>query len=148
MMGEQKSEPELFNYAVNLEKRVRSNHPLQQVKAAIDYGFVREEVAHCYGKKGNESVDPVVILKMMFLLFFDDIKSERELMEVIGERLDYLWFLDYGLDEKVHSSAKLSVLVVRLLAQHLLHFRTLPAQHEPTPTHCLTNSFGQHALNI
>jgi len=38
---------------------------------------------------------------MMFLLFFDDIKSERELMEVIGERLDYLWFLDYGLDEKI-----------------------------------------------
>ena len=101
MMGERKSEPELFNYAVNLEKRVRCNHPLRQVKAAIDFSFVREEVAHCYGKKGNESVAPEVILKMMFLLFFDDIKSERELMEVIGERLDYLWFLDYGLDEKI-----------------------------------------------
>jgi transposase len=108
MMGEQKSEPELFNYAVNLEKRVRSNHPLRQVKAAIDFGFVREEVAHCYGKKGNESVDPVVILKMMFLLFFDDIKSERELMEVIGERLDYLWFLDYGLEEKIPDHSVLS----------------------------------------
>jgi len=101
MMGEQKSEPQLFNYAVNLEKRVRANHPLRRVKAAIDLSFVREEVAHCYGKNGNESVAPEVILKMMFLLFFDDIASERELMEVIGERLDYLWFLDYGLDEKV-----------------------------------------------
>jgi hypothetical protein len=45
---------------------------------------------------------------MMFLLFFDDIKSERELMEVIGERLDYLWFLDYGLDEKVPDHSVLS----------------------------------------
>jgi len=108
MMGEQKSEAQLFNYAVNLEKRVRSNHPLRQVKAAIDFGFVREEVAHCYGKKGNESVAPEVILKMMFLLFFDDIKSERELMEVIGERLDYLWFLDYGLDEKIPDHSVLS----------------------------------------
>ena len=108
MMGEQKSDPQLFNYAVNLEKRVRANHPLRQVKAAIDFGFVREAVAHCYGKKGNESVDPVVILKMMFLLFFDDIKSERELMEVIGERLDYLWFLDYGLDEKIPDHSVLS----------------------------------------
>ena len=96
MMGQQKSEPQLFNYAVNLEKRVRANHPLRQVKAAIDFSFVREEVAPCYGSNGNESVDPLVIMKMMFLLFFDDIKSERELMEVIGERLDYLWFLDYG----------------------------------------------------
>lgn len=108
MMGEQKSEPELFNYAVNLEKRVRWNHPLRQVKAAIDFSFVREEVAHCYGKKGNESVAPEVILKMMFLLFFDDVKSERELMEVIGERLDYLWFLDYGLDEKIPDHSVLS----------------------------------------
>ena len=107
-MGEQKKEPELFNYAVNLEKRVRSNHPLRAVKAAIDFGFVREEVAHCYGRNGNESVAPEVILKMMFLLFFDDLKSERELMEVIGERLDYLWFLGYGLDDKIPDHSVLS----------------------------------------
>ena len=55
MMGEQKSEPELFNYAVNLEKRVRCNHPLRQVKAAIDFSFVREEVAHCYGRRRETS---------------------------------------------------------------------------------------------
>ena len=87
---------------------MRVGHPLRRVKAAIDFGFVREEVAHCYGKNGNESVAPEVILKMMFLLFFDDIKSERELMEVIGERLDYLWFLDYGLEEKVPDHSVLS----------------------------------------
>src|SRR5205809_6607494 len=101
MMGEQKSEPQLFNYAVNLEKRVRANHPLRQVKAVIDFSFAREEVVHCYGRNGNESVPPEVILKMMFLLFFDDSKSERELMEVIGEQLDYLWFLDDGLDDQL-----------------------------------------------
>jgi transposase len=108
MMGEQKNEPELFNYAINLEKRVRANHPLRQIKATIDFGFVREEVAHCYGRKGNESVAPEVILKMMFLLFYDDIKSERELMEVIGERLDYLWFLDYGMEDKIPNHSVLS----------------------------------------
>src|SRR5438128_2537808 len=108
MMGQHKSDPQLFNYAVNLEKRVRAAHPLRRVRATIDFGFVREEVAHCYGKNGNESVAPEVILKMMFLLFFDDIKSERELMEVIGERLDYLWFLDYGLDQKIPDHSVLS----------------------------------------
>ena len=56
MMGQQKSEPQLFNYAVNLEKRVRANHPLRQVTAAIDFSVVREEVAHCYGSKGNVAV--------------------------------------------------------------------------------------------
>src|SRR4029077_19764905 len=108
MMGEQKSEPQLFNYAVNLEKRVRWDHPLRQVKAAINFSFVREEVAHCYGANGNESVPPEVILKMMFLLFFDDVASERELMKIIAERLDYLWFLDYSLDDEIPDHSVLS----------------------------------------
>lgn len=108
MMGEQRKERELFSYSVNLEKRVRRDHPLRRVAAAIDFGFVRQEVAHCYGANGNVSVDPVVILKMMFLLFFDDVASERELVKVIAERLDYLWFLGYGLDDEIPDHSVLS----------------------------------------
>jgi transposase len=108
MMGEQKSEGELFSYAVNLEKRVRPDHPLRRVAALIDFKFVREEVAQSYGSKGNVSVDPEVIMKMMFLLFFDDVASERELMKIIAERLDYLWFLGYGLDDEIPDHSVLS----------------------------------------
>src|SRR5712691_121363 len=108
MMGEQKKERELFSYAVNLEKRVRSDHPLRRVAATVDFSFVRAEVAGCYGSRGNVSVDPEVILKMMFLLFFDDVASERELMKVIAERLDYLWFLVYGLDDEIPDHSVLS----------------------------------------
>ena len=71
MMGEQKRERELFSDAVNLKKRVQSDHPLRRgLAAAIDFSFVREEVAQRYGSGGNVSVDPEVILKMMLLLFF------------------------------------------------------------------------------
>ena len=108
MMGQQKNERELFSYAINLEKRVRSDHPLRRVAAAIDFGFVREAVAHCYGSKGNVSVDPEVIMKMMFLLFFDDVASERELMKILAERLDYLWFLGYGLEDEIPDHSVLS----------------------------------------
>ena len=108
MMGQQEEERELFSYAVNLEKRVRNDNPLRGVAAAIDFGFVREEVAQFYGTKGNVSVDPEVIMKMMFLLFFDDVASERELMKVIAERLDYLWFLGYGLDDEIPDHSVLS----------------------------------------
>src|SRR5207244_474556 len=108
MMGQHKSDPQLFNYAVNLEKRVRAAHPLRRVKATIDFGFVREEVAHCYGDNGNESVAPEVILKMMFLLFFEDVASERELMRTLPVRLDYLWFLGYGLDDPIPDHSVLS----------------------------------------
>jgi len=54
------------------------------------------------------SVYPAVILKMMFLLFFDDIASERDLMRMIPERLDYMWFLGYGLDDAIPNHSVLS----------------------------------------
>ena len=41
-------------------------------------------------------VDPEIILKLIFLLFLDNVKSERELMRIVPERFDYLWFLGYG----------------------------------------------------
>ena len=47
-------------------------------------------------------------MKMMFLLFFDDIASERELMGMIPERLDYMWFLGYGLDDAIPNHSVLS----------------------------------------
>jgi len=45
---------------------------------------------------------------MMFLLFFDNVSSERELMNIIPERLDYLWFLGYGLDDEIPNHSVLS----------------------------------------
>jgi transposase len=77
------------SYQVNLDKRVRSDHPLRRINQALDLDFVRPEVATFYGTKGNVSEDPVVIMKMMLLLFLDSVRSERELMRIIPERLDY-----------------------------------------------------------
>jgi transposase len=108
MMGTQDNQGALFSYQVNLEKRVRADHPLRRVQQAVDFSFVRAEVAELYGANGNESVDPAVILKMMFLLFFENVASERELMRVIPERLDYLWFLGYGLDDVIPDHSVLS----------------------------------------
>jgi len=108
MMGQPPPQKELFSYRIDLDQRVRPDHPLRQIKAVVDFAFVRTEVAHCYGFNGNESVPPEVILKLMFLLFYDNIASERELMRMLPERLDYLWFLDYGLDDPIPDHSVLS----------------------------------------
>ena len=55
---------------MNLDKRVRSDHPLQRIDETLELDFVRREVAQFYGTKGNVSEDPVVIMKMMLLLAF------------------------------------------------------------------------------
>lgn len=104
----QEREPKLFHYGVNLEKRVRSNNPLRAVKGAIDFGFVRKRVAGFYGTDGHESEDPIVIMKLMLLLFIDNVSSERELMRIVGERLDYLWFLEFDLDDEIPNHSVLS----------------------------------------
>ena len=108
MMGSQEPQKEMFSYQIDLDQRVRPENPLRRIREAIDFGFVRAEVADCYGANGNESVDPGVILKMMFLLFWDNVASERERMRVIPERLDYLWFLGYELDAVIPHHSVLS----------------------------------------
>lgn len=108
MMGTQQQQPSLFSYHIHLEQRVRADNPLRRVRTAVNFTFVRDEVAARYGRNGNESVDPAVILKMMFLLFFDNIDGERELMRIIPERLDYLWFLGYELDAVIPNHSVLS----------------------------------------
>lgn len=108
MMGLQTDQKELFSYSVDLDKRVRADNPLRAVATRIDFTFVREEVKDFYGYNGNESVDPALIMKMMFLLFFDNVASERELMKIIAERMDYMWFLGYGLDDEIPNHSVLS----------------------------------------
>ena len=109
MMGpQQQREAKLFHYGVNLEKRVRSSNPLRAIKRVVDFGFVRPRVAGFYGIEGHESEDPIVIMKLMLLLFMDNISSERELMRIVPERLDYLWFLDFDLDDEIPNHSVLS----------------------------------------
>lgn len=107
-MGVHQAQNQLFSYPVNLEHRVRRDHPLRRIAATIDFTFVRAEVAHCYGHTGNVGLDPVVLLKRMFLLFYDNIASEREWMERLPERLDYLWFPGCGLEDAVPDHSVLS----------------------------------------
>src|SRR5258708_30364167 len=108
MMGERDPQKQLWCYQVNLDKRVRSDHLLRRINETLELDFVRREVAQFYGTKGNVSEDPVVIMKMMLLLFLDNVRSERELMRIIPERLDYLWFLGYGLGQAVPNHPGLS----------------------------------------
>lgn len=108
MMGRHEGQKELFSYQVDLDRRVHADHPLRRVNAMIDFAFAREEVAHTYGANGNVSVDPVVLVKLMFLLFSENVRSERELVRRLPERLDWLWFLGFGLEDEVPNHSVLS----------------------------------------
>lgn len=108
MMGQHEPQLSLFAYRVDLNQRVPADHVLRRVNERVDFSFVRERVAQAYGYNGHESVDPEILLKLMFLLFLDNVASERELMRILPYRLDYLWFLKLGLDDAVPHHSVLS----------------------------------------
>ena len=109
MMGRQGDiQRQLFYHKVNLDKRIRKDHILRKVDTHINFDFVYNEVADKYGVNGNVSIPPPVILKMMFLLIFYNVRSEREMISTIPERLDWLWFLGYDLDDEIPNHSVLS----------------------------------------
>ncbi|HOP48630.1 MAG TPA: transposase [Desulfobacteraceae bacterium] len=109
MMGHQPGfQPKLFHYHINLEEKIPQNHVLRKIRNRIDFDFVCDEVKDTYGDKGNVSVPPPVILKMMLLLIFYNVRSERELVKTIPLRLDWLWFLGYDLDDEIPNHSVLS----------------------------------------
>ena len=109
MMGrENPPQASLFYTGINLEKRVRSDHVLRKVARLVDFDFVYGEVKESYGYNGNVSVPPPMILKLMLLLVLYNVRSERELMATIPERLDWLWFLGLELDSEIPDHSVLS----------------------------------------
>lgn len=91
MMGIRQAQKDLFSYNIDLDKRVREGNPLRAIAERIDFTFVRKEVEGHYGYNGNVSEDPAIILKMLFLLFFDDITSDFTLSRTETDRFgDYL----------------------------------------------------------
>src|SRR5438094_10662522 len=99
MMGrENPPQASLFYTGINLEKRVRSDHVLRKIARLVDFDFVYGEVKESYGYNGNVSVPPPMILKLMLLLVRYNVRSERELMATVPERLDWLGCLGFGWD--------------------------------------------------
>jgi transposase len=109
MMGEQEGfQPKLFYHQINLEQRVPKDHLLRRIQEKIDFDFIYGEVRDTYGDNGNVSIPPPVILKMMLLLTVYNVRSEREFMDTLPLRLDWLWFLGYDLDSEVPNHSVLS----------------------------------------
>lgn len=92
--------------SVSLEDLVPQEHFYRYVEQSLDLSFVRDLVQQFYAAAGRPSIDPVVFFKLQLVMFFEGIRSERQLMEVAADRLSLRWYLGYDLHEAVpdHSS--------------------------------------------
>src|SRR5215218_6263517 len=91
---------------VSLDDLIPPDHFYRHLDRALDLSFVRDLVRHAYAEFGRPSLDPVVFFKLQLVLFFEGLRSERQLMRVVADRLSLRWYLGYDLAEALpdHSS--------------------------------------------
>jgi transposase len=107
---------ELFSY-VDLEKRVRSEHPLRAIRAIVNAALAALEAdfAALYAPVGRPSIAPEKLLRAMLLQAFYSIRSERQLMERLEYDLLFRWFVGIGIDDAAWDHSTFSKNRERLL---------------------------------
>jgi len=91
---------ELFSY-VDLEVRVRRDHPLRAIRTIVNHALLalEREFAALYSPIGRPSIPPEKLLRAMLLQAFYSIRSERLLMERLEYDLLFRWFVGIGVDD-------------------------------------------------
>jgi transposase len=91
---------------VSLEELVPKDHFYRHLERSLNLAFVRDLVQPCYAAGGRPSVDPVVFFKLQLVMFFEGLRSERQLLRVAADRLSIRWYVGYDLHAALpdHSS--------------------------------------------
>ncbi|MER9592973.1 IS5 family transposase [Mesorhizobium australicum] len=100
MRGGDNRTGELFSY-VDLEARVRRDHPLRAIRRIVNEALaaLERDFAALYSPIGRPSIPPEKLLRAMLLQAFYSIRSERLLMERLEYDLLFRWFVGIGVDE-------------------------------------------------
>jgi transposase len=90
----------------SLETLVPTDQFYRHLHTTLELTFVRDLVHSTYKEYGRPSIDPVVFFKLQLVMFFEGLRSEREVVRVAADRLSVRWYLGYDLDEDLpdHSS--------------------------------------------
>ncbi len=93
---------------VSLDTLVPPNHFYRHLERSLDLSFARDLVRDTYAETGRPSIDPVVFFKLQLILFFEGLRSERQLMQVVADRLSLRWYLGYDLAERLPDHSTLT----------------------------------------
>ena len=97
MRGEDGTTARLFSY-VDLESRVRPDHPLRVIRAIVNRTLagLSAEFAMLYSPVGRPGIAPERLLRALLLQCFYSVRSERQLMERLEFDLLFRWFVGLG----------------------------------------------------
>jgi transposase len=107
-----KSDPQsiLFVASIDLDRRVRADHPLRAIKRMADDDLRKMDRRFdaAYSDEGRPSIPPERLIKAMLLQSLYSIRSEAQLIERIDHDLLFRWFLDLRIDQEVFDATVFS----------------------------------------
>jgi transposase len=100
--------------AVSREDLVPPSNFSRHLEATLDLSFVRDWTRTHYADRGRPSIDPVVFFKLQLIMFFEGIRSERQLIATASLNLAHRWHLGSALDEDLPDHSSLTRIRQRL----------------------------------
>jgi transposase len=125
MRGTSDPQSILFTAAIQLDERIRADHPLRAIKRMVDEDLrkMSKRFDAAYASDGRPSVPPERLIKALLLQSIYSIRSEAQLVERIDHDLLFRWFLDLRSDEPVFDAT------VFYRSRHIGHQKTGQQAH-------------------
>ncbi|CAG9701637.1 hypothetical protein CNEO_10162 [Clostridium neonatale] len=101
MMGIKKKADRTQIEMLSLDDLVPKNHLVRKIDAAIDFSFIYHEVKDLYKPYGSESIDPVVLIKIVMFQYLFGIRLMRQTFKEIEVNFAYRWYLGYNMHEQL-----------------------------------------------
>jgi transposase len=99
MMGQRGGTQDKLFYSFNLDDHVPRDHLLRGIDQVLDLGGLRKHLAPFYSHTGRPSIDPELMIRMLFVGYCFGIRSERRLCEEVHLNLAYRWFCRLDLED-------------------------------------------------
>lgn len=100
MQGHKHYSEKLFTH-FQLSDRIPEHNFYRRLKTTLDLGWLYAKTHKYYGKDGQKSIDPVVFFKLLLIGYFENLLSDRRIIDTATMRLDMLFFLGYDVDEQL-----------------------------------------------
>lgn len=101
MMGAKLEAQAALFYEFNLNQHVQVDHMLRQIDRFVDLSDIRTAMAPYYSSTGLPSIDPELMIRMLFVGYCMGIRSERRLCEEVHLHLAYRWFCRLDLNDAI-----------------------------------------------
>ena len=101
MMGVKNTDERNTIKIINLDDLVPENHIIRKIDKAIDLSFIYDKVRDLYSPRGTESIDPIVLFKIIMIQYIFGIRSMRQTIKEIQVNIAYRWYIGYGFDEQI-----------------------------------------------